>query len=131
MGIFFLQQRETWSYYFIAGADLLELDTPAKDVLQAKAFLENREVIQAIERRGANHSVAYLSSLPVTEQQPLVWLGRSGATAAPEIQVTPLHFDGLTWITDLPWTWKPSLVGVNSSEPGSEDFTLEDGAGEK
>jgi len=117
----------TWSYYFITGASLPELDAPGSAVLETKAFLENREIVQAIERTGANKSTAYLSSLAVTEQQPLVWLGKSSATAAPEVRVTPFHFNGVNWVPDLPWTWKPSLVGVNSSEPESEDFTLDDG----
>ncbi|HMD81648.1 MAG TPA: hypothetical protein VKE92_10100, partial [Anaerolineales bacterium] len=117
----------TWSNYFITGADITELDEPGKSALEAKALLENRDIIQAIERRGSNDSVAFLSSLPVTELQPLVWLGKSGANASPEIRVTPLEFNAGNWTEMSPWTWRLSLVGVNSSEPQSEDYTLEDG----
>ncbi|HMG90706.1 MAG TPA: hypothetical protein VK589_11625 [Chryseolinea sp.] len=115
------------SYYFITGADISELDEPRRSALELKASFENREIIQAIERRGANASIAYLSSLPVAEQQPLVWLGASRENSAPEVRINPLTFNGIAWGDGLPWSWKPSLVGVNSSTPQSEEFTLEDG----
>ncbi|HKY55740.1 MAG TPA: baseplate J/gp47 family protein [Anaerolineales bacterium] len=117
----------TWSYYLITGADIAELDEPGKSLLEAKAFLESRDILQAVERCGSNKSVAFLSSLPVTEQQPLIWLGKSRANAFPEIDVTPLSFNGGVWSGGIPWTWKPSLVGINSSSPQSEEYTLEDG----
>ncbi len=117
----------TWSYYFITGADITELEEPGKSALESKAIIEGRDIVQAIERRGANQSIAYLSSLPVTEQQPLVWLRMSGSNVSPEIHVTPLTFSCGVWTEKVPWTWRPSLVGVHSSDPQSEDYTLEDG----
>jgi len=75
--------------------------------------------VEAVERSGANGSVAYLFSLPDSDRSGLVWQGRSAETRRPEIRL--FDEDGIEW------TWRRALVGVNSSQPADHDFGLDDG----
>lgn len=75
--------------------------------------------VEAVERAGANGSVAYLFSLPDSDRSGLVWLGPTQETRRPEIRL----FDA----AGHEWTWRRALVGVNSSQPADRDFALDDG----
>lgn len=66
---------------------------------------------------------ALLFTLPGSEERDLVWRGTTTDVAAPEINLFELAIPA-----NIKWTWKPSFVGVNSSQPGDMDFTLDDGA---
>jgi hypothetical protein len=107
---------------------------------------------QVVERGGADQSINFLFSLidpdlldedlgkkeaedfllglDKPESSQLTWLGQEPATAAPEIYLQEVEFDGLTWQPSsgaLPWEWRRSLMGVNSSLPEDRHFSLEDG----
>lgn len=97
----------------------------------------------AIERVGANRSVAFMHSLPTrapsptspvvddgiwryVEDQQVVRLGPAPRSAVPEVlvyQLTPL-----TWVRTQKWEWRPSFVGSNSSLPQDFHFVLDDGS---
>jgi len=81
----------------------------------------------AIERTGANGSLAVLFTLPGSEAESLVWLGETPATARPDIHLAEVDWNGSRWVEDDVWFWQRSLLGVKSSQPDSRDFTLEDG----
>jgi hypothetical protein len=83
----------------------------------------------AIEREGADGTVAYLSSLVGSDEKNLVWLGAAPEKAAPEIRLTEVTFAGNTW-TSTPngeWKWRRALLGTNSAQSGDAVFTLDDG----
>ena len=82
---------------------------------------------QAIERVGANSSLAYendegrvkfLFSLPDSEVTPLVWLEDADGSR-PQIDIERL--------LDGPWSWLPALVGEETAAATAKVFTLEDG----
>jgi hypothetical protein len=78
----------------------------------------------AIERVGADRSIAFLHTLPDVNGARLVRLGADPRASAPEIdlvELTPPSTEGPRWI------WRNSLVGSNSSEPQDAHFTLDDG----
>lgn len=75
----------------------------------------------AVERDGPNRSVTYLFSLPGTEDEGLVRLGPDAERARPEIDLREVASPG------DPWRWRPSLLGVSSSQADDPDFTLDDG----
>jgi hypothetical protein len=92
------------------------------------------EVPRAVERTGANASVAFLYTLPRVHLQTvrpgvahavdkggLVWLGdpRDPAGADPELHLTEDPGE--------PWTWVRALLGTDASLPTDKDFTLDDG----
>jgi hypothetical protein len=90
----------------------------------------------AIERTGPNQSIAYLFSLPGSDEDELVWEGATPIEARPAIRLTswtlapdPSHPPNLVWIPDQnsPWSWARSLIGVNSAEPADPVFALDDG----
>lgn len=74
----------------------------------------------AIEREGPDGSVAYLFSLPGSDDKSLVWLGDSPSASAPEIRVTEVA-------TGVEWIWRRALLGTNSAQSGDKVFTLDDG----
>lgn len=97
---------------------------------------------QAIERVGANQSIAFLHSLPARGPGPtsvvptdaiwpyledlaLVRLGPEPRASVPEVVlhevVSPSGLIG------QPWDYRPTLIGTNSSEPQDLHFTLDDG----
>jgi hypothetical protein len=83
----------------------------------------------AIEREGADGSVAYLSSLVGSDEKNLVWLGEAPETADPEIRLTEVRNVASVW-TATPngqWTWRRALLGTNSAQSGDQVFTLDDG----
>lgn len=97
----------------------------------------------AVERVGANQSVAFMHSLPTrapgptspilddgiwryVEDRTVVRLGPQPRGAVPEVavfQVTPL-----TWTRIQRWEWRPSFLGSNSSLAQDFHFVLDDGS---
>jgi hypothetical protein len=65
---------------------------------------------------------ALLFTLPGSEDHDLVWRGATTDVAAPEIRLFELAAAGR-----IPWEWKRSFLGVNSSQPNDTHFTLDDG----
>lgn len=102
-----------------------------------------REYPTAVERVGANASVAFMHSLPTrgpgptsplvddgiwqyVEDQQVVMLGDVARAAVPEVAVFEVAAG--TWARTEAWTWRPSFVGSNSSLPQDTHFILDDGA---
>lgn len=122
----------TDSFYLVVGADLSELDQPEQTDLQNLAVFQNRAIYSTIERQGANNSIAFLYTLPYTTNSNLVWLPVGATTETnPEINLAIMEYHDPLWTIGTNWTWKRSLIGVNSSEPLSEDYTLDDGTWRK
>lgn len=86
----------------------------------------------AVERRGANGSVAYLYSLPETAERGLVWRGPSPDTARPELHLERTQLTNAGWVSLPPaWEWRRSFIGTQSSQPYDEHFVLDDGEWER
>ena len=86
--------------------------------------------VKALEREGANGSVAYRFSLPKSDRQNLVWLGDDPRSALPEINLCELKWNGKDWERKRDakaWTCRRTLVGVNSSQGTDTHYVLEDG----
>lgn len=83
----------------------------------------------AIERTGADKSVAHLFSLPGSDTTPLAYLGPFANSATPEVRLLEVQKVGLNWVPvpNREWTWSPALLGVNSAQPEDRVFTLDDG----
>ncbi len=111
---------QTKTEYFIVDKDLSSL-APA----QLAAFPST--VSPTVEREGHDGSLSHLFTLPGSQMEPLVYLGKDTAAARPEIALEEVKFIGSSWVPNGTWHPKRSLLGVNSS--GSEDnhFTLDDG----
>ncbi|MBD0255686.1 MAG: hypothetical protein ICV83_08195, partial [Cytophagales bacterium] len=114
---------KTFTAYFI-----VDSTTDALSVAQRDAFGPD-PVDTVVERAGHDHSFAPRFTLPGTQNAALVYLGSDPAVARPEIALREVAFDGASWVTRGPF-WQPrrSLLGVSSSGPEDEHFTLEDGA---
>ena len=82
---------------------------------------------EAVERAGPSDSVAYLFSLPGSDNSGLVWLGSLAQDARPEIRLFEVTRVGAGFLEGQEWTWRRSLLGVNSSQASDKDFTLDDG----
>jgi hypothetical protein len=99
----------------------------------------------AVERRGSNGSVAHLFSLPDVvvagpmgpvdtfsrpgqEAPGIVRLGADPAVAVPEVHLAEVTRVGTAWVERERWGWRPSFVGVESSQSLDRDFVLDDGA---
>jgi hypothetical protein len=119
---------KTDSYYLLLGDGTTDLEPPSGDALQQLASLENRPILTPVERIGANNSIVFFHTLPDTALQPLVWFPAGGTDLSPEIHVSEMNFQNPVWMAIRDWTWRYSLVGVNSSEPESTDYTLDDGS---
>jgi hypothetical protein len=104
---------------------------------------EVNNIVPAVERRGANNSVSYLYSLPGTEKDTLVWAGDNARSLRPEIVLCEEKWDEALqsggWASEAnfsdtsetdpnQWSWRRSLLGVQSSQPYDKHFTLDDGA---
>jgi len=82
----------------------------------------------AVERQGDGGSVAYLFTLPGSDENGLVWLGSSPESAAPEVRLFEATRVGNGFVRGDEWEWRRSLLGVNSSQPTDRHFTLDDGS---
>ena len=97
----------------------------------------------AIERVGANGSIAFMQSLPTrapppgapcaddgiwryVEDQQVVRLGPTPRGAVPEVAV--YQVTAPTWARGQEWQWRRSFVGSNSSLPQDFHFVLDDGS---
>jgi hypothetical protein len=119
---------KTFSQYFITGADLEELTLNQQTQLQADANAEGVEILRAIEREGNEDSITYLCSLLHSEETNLVWLPTDDFRSFPEIHLDELEYIHPNWSIRQTWTWRRSLVGVNSSADLDTDYTLDDGS---
>ena len=85
-------------------------------------------------------SVAYLFSLPGTDEEGLVSIGDDVRASRPEVSLVEETFDQDKdrWVSDVnfespcernrnEWCWRRSLLGVRSSQPLDKDFALDDG----
>lgn len=80
------------------------------------------------EDKGKKEAEAFLSGLDKPEGKNLTWIGKTPQTARPEIRFAEVEFDGANWKErEPPWEWRRSLLGVSSSQPSDQHFTLEDG----
>jgi hypothetical protein len=82
---------------------------------------------EAVERAGPSGSVAYLFSLPGSDNSGLVWLGPRPQEARPEIRLFEVTKVGSSFVEGQEWSWRRSLLGVSSSQAADRDFTLDDG----
>jgi hypothetical protein len=79
----------------------------------------------AIERVGADQSIQFLHTLPDVDGRALVRLGVDPRASIPEIDLVELALP--SGVEGARWTWRPSLIGTNSSEPEDLHYTLDDG----
>lgn len=83
-------------------------------------------VAAAVERAGADGSVAFLYTVPDRDARGLVRLGDDPHDATPELDLVEL---ALPAGTEGPrWAWRRQLIGSNSAEPEDLVFTLDDGS---
>ncbi len=82
---------------------------------------------EAVERAGANGSIAYLYSLPGSDEIPLAWLGTDPRGAQPEVHLNEVRPVAGAWVPGDAWIWRRSLLGTDSAQPGDRQFTLDDG----
>jgi len=119
---------KTFAQYFITGGNLDTLPAAASLKLQIDAQTAGLEILQAIEREGNDDSITYRCTFLGSEAVNPVWLGADALKARPEIILEELKFDGFNWILKENWNWKPSLVGVDSSDAQDPDFSFDDGS---
>ena len=84
------------------------------------------DVAAAVERAGADGSVAFLFTLPDRDARGLVRLGADPHTATPELDVVEVALPSGT--EGARWSYRRSLIGSNSAEPEDTVFTLDDGS---
>ena len=128
---------------FVVGAEPTSLGLPDVTAAGLRRAVERSGADQAIdflfsliepelldEDQGKPEAEDYLLGLDKPESSQLTWLGDQPPYAAPEIYLEEVTFDGVQWQTAagaLPWEWRQSLLGVNSSLPEDRHYTLEDG----
>ena len=113
----------THTAFFITGAYPADL-TPAQQL----AF-QPFSVSRTVEREGHDGTITHLYTLPGSASALMVWLGADPHTADPEILLREMKFTGAAWApAGVFWTPQRTLLGVNSSEPESLHFTLDDGS---
>ncbi|HET8835197.1 MAG TPA: hypothetical protein VFN08_10725 [Gemmatimonadales bacterium] len=81
----------------------------------------------AVERQGPNGKIAYLFSLPETEQTPLVWRGLTPRQALPELRVQRYELVAGVLVPRDWWEWTRSFVGTPSATRFDRVVTLDDG----
>jgi len=86
---------------------------------------------RAVEREGRDGSVAYLFSLPGSEEEPLAWSVNDKDAPVPQVDLVEMMISGspgtLIKKPDTDWYCRRSLVGTYSSDPDDLHFTLDDG----
>lgn len=120
---------KTYTAYFVIRAG--STDYTQEEWQELHKENNYKDAQRAIEREAHDgESVIYLFTLPGSDQLPLVWLGDDPRQAAPEIILQELTFEGGRWVAkqEGDWEWKGALIGVNSSQPEDQHFTLEDGS---
>lgn len=89
---------------------------------------------ETVNRQGHDDSNIHLFTLPSSQTLPLVYLGDEKLTYhLPEISLEEVVYDVLTdsWIPKPftePWEYTNTLLGVHSSKPTDNHFTLDDGS---
>lgn len=98
---------------------------------------------RSVEREGPQGRTRHLISLPGSEAPPLTWTGVTPETARPEVILSEMEWTGAQWArSSAPyawdvvnqrwtrpdgWSWRRSLLGVNSSLADASHYTLDDG----
>jgi hypothetical protein len=98
---------------------------------------------RSVEREGPGGITRHLFTLPGSDETAVTRLGDDVALAVPETLLSELAWDGAAWVRSDPpfqwdvlrqswartsgWSWRRSLLGVNSSLPEASHFTLDDG----
>ncbi|HKI45337.1 MAG TPA: baseplate J/gp47 family protein [Balneolales bacterium] len=114
---------ETREVFFIVDRDDDQLTTAAINALDAKL------VADVVYRLGHDGTDAPRFTLPDSQTRQLVYLGDKPSDGRPEIVLEELQFDGANWVPSGKfWDWHRSLVGVSSSLPLDNHFTLDDGS---
>jgi hypothetical protein len=91
--------------------------------------LMNLGAQEAVHREGHDNTAAPRFTLPGTQNDNLVYLGETTGSAKPEVVLERLFFDGALWKSAGEfWSYKRSLIGVNSSASEDLHFTLDDGS---
>ncbi len=105
---------------FVVGKDPEDLILP----LQAQQALD-----RAIEREGGENSVIYRFTLSQSDESTLTRLGDQVGKTIPEVQLNEVSWQGGKWenIAGNNWSYRPSFIGVYTSQALSTDYTLEDG----
>jgi hypothetical protein len=87
---------------------------------------------ETVNRLGHDDTNVHLFTLPGSQSQPLVCLGKEKQPYnSPEIILEELSFSGGLWkpkLVNPRWDYANALVGVKSSKPTDPHFTLDDGA---
>jgi hypothetical protein len=113
---------QTNTGYFVIDKDLSAFTTP-----QLNAF-QPFSIGPTVEREGHDDSLTHLFTLPGSQNESLVYLGKNIGNAQPEITLQEVVFNGVNWVPNgIFWTHKRSLLGVNSSKSEDNHFTLDDG----
>ncbi len=114
---------KTYGGYFLVNK------TPAGLSAAALNAFINMGGQEAVHRLGHDDTAAPRYTLPGTQQSNLVYLGATAVNAKPEVVLERLVFDGTFWISAGEfWSYKRSLIGVNSSISEDLHFTLDDGS---
>ena len=109
-----------YTRYFITGSDPDSLLLPAS---------EKEKVERAVEREGRDGSVAFLFSLPGSEQELFSWSVDPAGDAVPQVDLVEMKIAGniLAEKPNSNWNCRRSLVGTWSSEASDRHYTLDDG----
>ncbi len=88
---------------------------------------------ETVNRLGHDETNVHLFTLPKSQSQPLVYLGKENLHYnLPEIIVEEMIFLAGNWIPKSPpqadWEYRNTLVGVLSSKPIDNHYTLDDGS---
>ena len=107
------------------------------------AVAAGTELARTVERDGPDKTTRHLMTLPKSDVTPLTRLGEIPALARPEVMLSELEWNGAAWVRIDPpfqwdvarqdwsrpsgWSWRRSLLGVNSSLAEANHYTLDDG----
>lgn len=88
---------------------------------------------ETVNRQGHDDSNSHFFTLPYSQNVPIIYLGENKLTFnLPEISLEEVVYDIVSglWIPKPftePWIYTNTLIGVNSSKPMDNHFTLDDG----
>jgi hypothetical protein len=116
------------THYFLVGQRVDQLTPPQQTALQLAVLADRATLDQAVERQGHDGTLTYLMTLPEADKQALVWLGPDLRRTRPDLRLTELDWIGGVWQPDRDWQWRQSLLGTDSAQADSTDFTLDDGS---
>ncbi len=114
---------KTFTAYFLVDSTTDALTVPQLNAFRPFSF------DTAVERAGHDNTFSPRFTLPGSQNAALVYLGKEASLAKPEIALREVVFSGASWTPNGTfWQAKRSLLGVNSSGPDDEHFTLDDGS---